>query len=50
MGTVVQTKLPPLSSFCWKAKKIPNASVDDAEITVYDEGINDINLRKPERR
>ncbi|MCJ1296477.1 hypothetical protein MMC34_008043 [Xylographa carneopallida] len=26
MGTVVQTKLPPLSSFCWRAKTVPNVS------------------------
>ena len=36
MGTVVQTKLPPLSSFCWKARTISNVPVDNAEVTVYD--------------
>ncbi|MCJ1438660.1 hypothetical protein MMC27_008050, partial [Xylographa pallens] len=50
MGTVVQTKLPPLSSFCWKAKTISNVSTDDAEVTVYEKDINNINLPRLERR
>ncbi|MCJ1398534.1 hypothetical protein MMC11_001734 [Xylographa trunciseda] len=48
MGTVVHTKLPPLSSFCWKANKISTVSMDEAAVTVYDEDTNEskIQLRR----